>query len=232
MVSNKNYIAQHTQVDKELALRLEHALKGVADQMLEQGELMADAFQRLTWYTSCFTNNYQDVCSKLSNEDTRFLKGLVELVNRRDIIADMIRVYVETSLQSESDNKIQRVVKQMTKLGATFASNGATSRTLAISIATTVSHSFTIKSSLGKKNLSRYSNVAATFLTGYGYVKKAADAADELKRVYPIYYNILYRENLEMMYFIVQPVIQRNYALLSTIKSEQQITDALMRLMY
>lgn len=187
MVSNKNYIAEHIQADKELALRLEHILKGVADQMLEQGKLMAGAFQRLTWYTSCFTDNYQDVCSRLGNEDVRLLKGLVELTNRRDIVADMIRLYVETFLQSERDDKVQRVVKQMTKLGATIASNGATSRMLAVSIAATVSHSFSIKSSLGKKNLSRYSNVAATFLTGYGYVKKAADAAEELKPFYSVY---------------------------------------------
>lgn len=63
------------EADKELAIRLEQAFKGVKDEILEKGQQLTDAFTHATWYTSCLTENYQDVCSKLSNEDVRFVKG-------------------------------------------------------------------------------------------------------------------------------------------------------------
>ncbi|WP_254629542.1 hypothetical protein [Enterobacter chuandaensis] len=93
--------------DKDLALRLDRAVAGLKDGAIEYFNNPGDATTRLLYYTSCFTDNYQDVCTKLGSEDLRFLAGVAELVKHRDIIFRMVRIYIETMLQNKSI--IQRI---------------------------------------------------------------------------------------------------------------------------
>jgi hypothetical protein len=58
--------------DKDLALRLDRAVAGVKDGAIEYLNNLGDATTRLLYYTSCFTDNYQDVCKQLRSEDKRF----------------------------------------------------------------------------------------------------------------------------------------------------------------
>lgn len=60
--------------DKALARRLENALSGVHDQVIEQASRIQDGATRMSYYASCFTDNYQDVCSKLKTKMFDFLK--------------------------------------------------------------------------------------------------------------------------------------------------------------
>lgn len=43
----------------------------------------------------------------------------------------------------------------------------------------------------------------------YGVVQKAADSARRLHYTYPAYYAALYVQELEMMYFLVEPLFER-----------------------
>ncbi len=65
--------------DERLALRFDNALRGVADNMTAQLHNMNAGLTRLTWYSSCVTKNYQDVCSRLKNEDVRFGLAIGEI---------------------------------------------------------------------------------------------------------------------------------------------------------
>ncbi|HEO9123433.1 TPA: hypothetical protein QIF58_004446, partial [Enterobacter bugandensis] len=67
-------------------------------------------------------------------------------------------------------------------------------------------------------------------LSTYGTVQHAADSANNLKYFLPLYYNALYSENLEMMYFLIEPVVlDVGYLNIST-ASNADIINALKRM--
>lgn len=71
---HSDLIIKGIQADKLMALQLEKALAGVKDLALTQAGKIGDGATRLLYYTSCFTDNYQDVCARLKEEDIRFHK--------------------------------------------------------------------------------------------------------------------------------------------------------------
>ncbi|EOZ9570691.1 hypothetical protein ABLD45_RS02945 [Enterobacter hormaechei] len=79
--------------DKELAVRLDKALIGVKEGVQDYVNGLGDATTRLLYYTSCLTENYQDVCKKLGSEDVRFICALYELVKHRNVIFRMLNIY-------------------------------------------------------------------------------------------------------------------------------------------
>jgi len=83
---HSDLIIDGIQAEKLMALQLEKSLTGVKNQVIQQASTISDGATRLLYYTSCFTDNYQDVCAKLKEQDLHFLEGLVELVKSRNII--------------------------------------------------------------------------------------------------------------------------------------------------
>ncbi|MFT4269822.1 MAG: hypothetical protein QM578_02320 [Pantoea sp.] len=231
MAYDNHYIVNWMEADKELALRLDRALKGVKDEMLEKGQQLSDAFTRATWYTSCLTDNYQDVCSRLGNEDVRFVKGLIELVKRRDIIFILIKLYVETYLKNESEDKVTNIARALSKMGAHTASGVLTSRALTFAVAQSIAHSFSLTSHFARNKIANGANYALWALTGYSYVTEAAKKAEELQRFQPAYYYVLYSQNLEMMYFLIEPIISRNNHFSTLGKTATELAQGLYRLM-
>jgi hypothetical protein len=45
-----------------------------------------------------------------------------------------------------------------------------------------------------------------------------------------MYYHALYSEQMEMMYFLVEPIIGRNPALIRLLSSDEAIAEAIMRI--
>jgi hypothetical protein len=231
MAYSNYYIINWMEADKELAIRLEHALKGVKDEVLEKGQQLSDAFTRATWYTSCLTENYQDVCSKLSNEDVRFAKGLVELVKRKDIIFFLIRLYVETYLKSASEDKIKNIARELSKMGSHAANGVLSSRALTFAVAQAIAHSFSLTSHFARNKIRSGAQYALWGLTVYSFATEAAKKAEELHKYQPAYYYALYSLNLEMMYFLVEPVLSRNNHFRTFGKSNKELAEGLYRLM-
>ncbi|MDR6348702.1 hypothetical protein [Pantoea sp. SORGH_AS_0659] len=79
---HSDLILKGIKADELMASQLEKALIGVKDQALQQASKIGDGATRLVYYTSCFTDNYQDVCAKLKEEDLRFLDGIAEVVKK------------------------------------------------------------------------------------------------------------------------------------------------------
>ena len=61
-------------------------------------------------------------------------------------------------------------------------------------------------------------------------VQEAADAANRLKQRNSTYYYALCSEKLEMLYFIVEPIIIKNAHRTSSPSSDDDIADAIMRI--
>lgn len=57
-----NDIISYLQSNKILALKLDHALTGVGKAVSAQIETIGAGAKRALLYTSCFTDEYQDVC--------------------------------------------------------------------------------------------------------------------------------------------------------------------------
>ncbi|MFX2696301.1 hypothetical protein V6279_03625, partial [Enterobacter bugandensis] len=100
--------------DKELAVRLDKALAGVKEGIVDYLNGLEDGVTRLLYYTSCLTVNYQDVCNKLISEDKRFLFSLYELIKHRDVIFRMIKIYIETLLKNKSEGEKKSILEKLT----------------------------------------------------------------------------------------------------------------------
>lgn len=59
-----NEVISYFQANKILALKLDHALAGAGKAVSNQIETIAAGATRALYYTSCFTDEYQDVCQK------------------------------------------------------------------------------------------------------------------------------------------------------------------------
>lgn len=57
-----NEVISYLQANKILALKLDHALTGVGNAVSNQIETIGAGATRALYYTSCFTDEYQDVC--------------------------------------------------------------------------------------------------------------------------------------------------------------------------
>jgi len=64
----------------------------------------------------------------------------------------------------------------------------------------------------------------------YGVVQKAADSAHRLHVQYPAYYSALYMQQLEMMYFLIEPLFQRAEAFKAQWASDDSIADIITRM--
>ncbi|WEF26600.1 hypothetical protein PYR66_14845 [Klebsiella aerogenes] len=228
MLSNSDIITK-IQADNLLAVRLEKALGGVKDSILDQARRMQLGVRRLTYYSSCFTDNYRDVCTAQKTEDVRFMEGLTQLVKQHNIVTRMFKIYVNQLLQGLTPERIRHIQKILIGKGATIASGSMTNQALAYAIVAAVSYSFGIRVGANTK-LAKIGAAAVTIVSYYGYVQEAADSANRLKSRHPRYYYALYAEKLEMLYFIIEPVISRTELSLLPPTSDNDIADTIIRI--
>ncbi|MCS5808905.1 hypothetical protein LNO89_24450 [Klebsiella pneumoniae subsp. pneumoniae] len=62
----------YLQANKILAMKLDRAVSGIEQRVSGQVKTIGAGVTRILYYTSCFTDEYQDVCKKQKNEDVRF----------------------------------------------------------------------------------------------------------------------------------------------------------------
>ncbi|HGE6958391.1 TPA: hypothetical protein ACGB90_002984 [Enterobacter kobei] len=220
--------------DKELAVRLDKALAGVKEGVVDYLNGLEDGLTRLLYYTSCLTENYQDVCNKLSSEDKRFLFSLYELIKHRDVIFRMIKVYIETLLKNKSEVEKKTILEKLTPFTTNYSIKYISRNGLIYAVAAYICYgnnmNLAVQNALMKKTGSRV-GVVIGGINLYGLVQHAAESADNLKNFCPLFYNALYAEGLEMMYFLIEPIIMKSGYLNINSASDEEITRALKRMM-
>lgn len=205
--------------DRKAAIALNHAVEGVAQ---NSGGLLRDinsGVERASWYSSCFFDNYDDVCSQLKDEDKRFLKNIFEIYKRKDIIADIMKFYLEEELKHVDNNRIQSLDRMLTKQISNYYGGKSTKVAMANALSITIVNSFNFKAEV-MAQLNKYALLVITIASIYGKVQVAALAARKLKSISPSLYNVLYRNNMEMLYFIVGEKI--NKALINSMGLRQE----------
>lgn len=213
---HSDLILKGIKADELMASQLEKALIGVKDQVLQQASKIGDGATRLVYYTSCFTDNYQDVCAKLKEEDLRFLDGIAEVVKRRDIIYRLVHIYFEEIFRFKTREQLSAINSGLLKAGVIISSNTLNNQTFIIGITTAVCLGIGFNSSI----VAWTGKTAALTVTGlglYGIVQQAADSAERLRLQAPMYYQALHMQRLEMMYFLVEQTFMKAQAFESDI---------------
>ena len=102
-------------------MRIDKAFIGVKEVVQDYVNGLGDATTRLLYYTSCLTENYQDVCKKLGSEDVRFICALYELVKHRNFIFRMLNIYIETILKNKSDVEKKTILENLTPFAKNYS---------------------------------------------------------------------------------------------------------------
>ncbi|EMM6472287.1 hypothetical protein V5028_03325 [Enterobacter hormaechei] len=220
--------------DKELAVRLDKSLMGVKQGVVDYVNGLGDATTRLLYYTSCLTDNYQDVCKKLGSEDIRFICALYELIKHRDIIFRMLKIYIETILKNKNETEKKTILQKLTPFTTNYSIKYISKNGLIYAVASYICYgnkmNLAVQNALMKKIGSRVGWIVGG-LNIYGIVQHAAESADNLKNFCPLFYNALYMEGLEMMYFLIEPIIMKSGYLNINTASDEEIVRALKRMM-
>jgi len=210
------------QAEKILALKLEHALSGVKDNFIEQAKQMSSGAQRLAFYTSCFTENYQDICANLRHEEVRFIQGAFQFFKDRNIMFLMIKIYIELLINKHDDKKISNLQRLLIGANVKVSSIHLNREAFIAAITTTICLSFRT-STLISKYSNKIAALSTSILSYSGLVQKSADSANQLKSFNSVYYAALYARKLEMMYFIIEPVIKKTPLSTMTTLSDMDI---------
>lgn len=220
--------------DKELAIRLDKAMSGVKDGVTDYLNNLGDAATRLLYYTSCLTKNYHDVCTQLKDEDIRFVQGLGELVIHRNLIFRMIKIYIETVLKNKNEIEKKTILEKLTPFTKSISIKTLSKSALIYSVVSYICYGNKMNASVEAafvKKIGGRAGIPITALNLYGIIHKASESANTLKHFMPQFYHALYIEKLEMMYFIIEPIIMRAGYLNIHTASDIEITNALKRMM-
>ncbi|EJF31066.1 MULTISPECIES: hypothetical protein [Enterobacteriaceae] len=220
----RNDVISYLQSNKILAQKLDRAVIGVRKAVSHQIETIGAGATRALYYTSCFTEEYQDVCQQQKTEDIRFTKGVIYLLKNGGVIGDMLEIYFVNLIKFRTSEQLQYIQKKLMAVNARIASNTLTSHGLALMVASTVA--FGMGARQGVSIFAGHTaNRVAMGATMYGVVQRAAESAHRLRAAYPGYYSALYAQDLEMMYFLIEPLFQYSRARDVVWTSDDEIID-------
>ncbi len=224
-----NEVIRYLQSNKILALKLDHALTGVRTAVSNQIEMIEAGTTRALYYTSCFTEEYQDVCQQQKIEDIRFSKAVAHVIQQGNVIYDMLKIYFEEIFKYKTSDQIERIKQMLMAVNVHIAASSLTNAGFALAAASSVAVGMNLS-----LNMSAFAGrTANTVVVGaglYGVVQKAADSAHRLHFTYPAYYAALYVQELEMMYFLIEPLFERAGALKSQWASDGDIADIITKM--
>lgn len=225
----RNEVTGYLQSNRILALKLDHALMGVREKVADHVTTIGAGATRLLYYTSCFTDEYQDVCQKQKIEDLRFRDGVIHLLQHGGVVYDMLKIYFEQVFKNRTSDQIEHIKKMLMAVNIHIAANYLTSYGFALAVATYVC--FGMNLSLELSTLAgRWAARGLVPVGFYGVIQKAADSAHNLQVAYPAYHAALYAQELEMMYFLIEPVFLRAGALDADWASDSHIAEIITRM--
>ncbi|MEG0953180.1 MAG: hypothetical protein RSD94_12595 [Acinetobacter sp.] len=224
-----NEVISYLQANKILALKLDHALTDVGKAVSNQIETIGAGATRALYYTSCFTDEYQDVCQKQKTEDIRFKNGVIYLLRHGNVAYDMLKIYFEGIFKYKNPDQLERIKQMLMAVNIHIAASSLTNAGFALATASFVAAGMNLSLELSALAGRRAGGVVGA-IGIYGVVQKAADSAHRLHVQYPAYYSALYMQQLEMMYFLIEPLFQRTESFKAQWASDDGIADIITRM--
>jgi len=205
---NNNEVISYLQANRILAANLDHAVYAVNQQIRGQIDTLGKGATRLLFYTSCFTDEYNDVCMQQKREDLRFRNAVIRIIQHEDVVYEMLRIYFDEIFKHKANEQLEHIKKALMAVNVHIAATTLTSAGYALAVATSVRIGLNLSMQLSAL-AGRAVGTAAGVVATYGLVQKAADSAHRLHVQYPAYYSALYMQQLEMIYFLIEPVFER-----------------------
>jgi hypothetical protein len=217
-------VTSYLQANKILALKLDHSVAGVRDAVSNQIETISAGAQRALYYTSCFTDDYQEVCQRQKIEDMRFRNSVLYLLRHGNVVYDMLKIYFEEIFKFKTNEQLENIKLMLMAVNVHISASSLTGHGFSLATAAAVAAGTNL--SLNMSALAgRASGLGVTVIGIYGIVQKAADSANNLRLTYPTYYAALYAHELEMMYFLIEPTLKQSGALMAQRASDRDIAD-------
>jgi 5'-3' exonuclease len=107
----RNEVISYLQANKILALKFDRALTGLGKTVSNQIEMIGAGATRALYYTSCFTDEYQDICQKQKTEDIRFSKGAYHLLQHKGVVYDILKIYFEEVFKYRTPEQLEHIKK-------------------------------------------------------------------------------------------------------------------------
>ncbi len=224
-----NEVISYLQANKILALKLDHAFTSVEKAVSNQIETIGGGVKRGLYYTSCFTDEYQDVCQQQKTEDIRFSKGVYHLLRHTDVVYEMLKIYFEDVFKYKTSEQIERIKQMLMAVNVHIATSSLTNVGFALATASSVAVGMNLNLEISALAGRRAGGVVGG-VGIYGIVQKAADSAHRLHFTYPAYYSALYAQELEMMYFLIEPLFDRAGAFKAQWASDGGIADIITKM--
>ena len=119
-------VISYLQSNKILALKLDHALTAVREMVIDQVKTIGMGATRALYYTSCFTDEYQDVCQQQKTEDFRFGFGVINLLQHGDVVYNMVRIYFEEIFKHKTSEQLERIKELLMAVNVHIAASSLT----------------------------------------------------------------------------------------------------------
>lgn len=201
-----NEIINYLQANEILAKKLDHAFHGVSDAVSHQIETTGAGLQRALYYTSCFTKEYQAVCQQQRSEDIRFMKAALKLVHHGNVVSTLLSLYFDEIFRHKTSSQLAWIKRSLMALNIHIAASHLTQHGFALAVTAAVAAGVNVSLNLSVLAGHRAGNILA--IAGiYGVIQKAAECANQLHYTLPAYHNALYSGELEMMYFLIAPLL-------------------------
>lgn len=226
-----SYLKLKLQAERNIALNLEKALVQLQEEIRTTGTVVVSGLERASWYGSCLFDDYKDVCKRLTKEDVRMFAELPQVFSRHDVILDMVEIYFRKKITRLSESDVQSLIRKITDKAANYSSGKATKLALSFLIARIITESKVFKRSLVDV-IDRTSLYSITVLKFYGKIQIAATAAQNLRFADAEYYFDLYQQNLEMLYYLIEPEMKKIiYLNKSGSTNEEEIMELVERML-
>lgn len=224
-----NEVISYLQANKILALKLDHAFTSAGKTVSTQIETIGAGAQRALYYTSCFTDEYQDVCQQQKTEDIRFSKGVYHLLRHTDVVYEMLKIYFDDVFKYKTSDQIEHIKQMLMAVNVHIAASSLTNAGFALAAASAVAVGMNLSLEISAI-VGGWASRGIASVGIYGVVQKAADSARRLHFTYPSYYAALYAQELEMMYFLIEPLFERAEALKAQWASDSGIADIITKM--
>lgn len=226
---DNNEVTSYLQANKILALKLDKALAGVRTSVSNQVETIGAGAKRALYYTSCFTDEYQDVCLAQKTEDIRFKNGVIHLLQNGNVAYDMLKIYFEEIFKYKTSEQLENIKQMLIAVNIHIAASSLTNAGFALATASFVAVGMNLSLELSALAGRRTGQIVGV-IGIYGIIQKAADSAQRLRITYPAYYSALYAQELEMMYFLIEPLFEKAEALKAQWASDNEIANIITKM--
>lgn len=200
------YLKSKMEADRVIASQLESMTKKLKDNTISLTTNLYSGIERTSWYSSCLFEKYNDVCEELKFEDRRMFFSIVEVYKREDVILDMVKAYVDILMKNFDEHKQLMIAKSVLGTKSEIIINRAIKESIAYLLAKSITSSFGF-GAIVRKKINTYSLHGITITAFYGKVQKAAMSARHLRDINPPLYWSLYSMKIEMLYFLIEPVL-------------------------